>query len=110
MKERTPRGRFAWMRHVRTAILSLAESLAWIFSFSMLLDSSPQRCATYSKLSLLNQMCAEVRERKARILIEAAQEKLKTLLVNFRSGSPTIFLGRNATGLTISSKEIANKA
>jgi hypothetical protein len=55
-------------------------------------------------------MCAEVRERNARILIEAAKEKLKTLLINFRSGSPTIFLGRNATGLTISSKEIANKA
>ena len=55
-------------------------------------------------------MCAEVRKWKARILIEAAKEKLKTLLVNFRSGAPTIFLGRSATGLTISSKEIANEA
>jgi hypothetical protein len=55
-------------------------------------------------------MGAEVRKRKARILIEAAKEKLKTLLVNFPSGSSTIFFGRNATGLTISSKEIANKA
>jgi hypothetical protein len=55
-------------------------------------------------------MCAEVRERKARIFIEAAKKKLKTLLVNFRSSAPTIFLRSNATGLTISSKEIANKA
>ena len=76
----------------------------------MLLDSPPQRCATYSELPLLNQTFAEVRKRKARILIKTAKKKLKALVVNFRSGSPTIFLGRNATGLTKSSEEIANKA
>ena len=110
MKEQTSRGRFTWMRHVQTSLLNSAESFSLGFSFPMLLDSPPQRCATYSELPLLNQTCAEVRKRKARILIKTAKKKLKALVVNFRSGSPTIFLGRNATGLTKSSEEIANKA
>ena len=45
----------------------------------MLLDSPPQRCATYSELPLLDQTCAEVRKREAWILIETAKEKLKAL-------------------------------
>ena len=79
------------------------------FSFSMLLDSPPQCCATYAELPLLNQTCAEVRKREARILIKTAKEKLKALVVNFRGGAPTIFFGCNASGLTKSFEEIANK-
>jgi hypothetical protein len=75
----------------------------------MLLDSPPQRCATYSELPLLDQTCAEVRKREARILIETTKEKLKALVVNFRGGSSTIFFRCNAAGLTKSSEEIANK-
>ena len=33
MKERTPRGRFAWMRHVQTAIVSLGGVVSLDFFF-----------------------------------------------------------------------------
>ena len=75
----------------------------------MLLDSPPQRCATYSELPLLDQTCAEVRKREARILIEITKKKLKAFVVNFRGGSSTIFFRCNAAGLTKSFEEIANK-
>jgi len=75
----------------------------------MLLESPPQRCATYSELPLLNQTCAKVRKREARVFIKITKKKLKTLVVNFRGGSPTILFRCNATGLTKSSEEIANK-
>ena len=91
------------------ALLNSARSSVLSFSFSMLLDSPPQRCATYSELPLLNQTCAEVRKREARILIKTTKEKLQALVINFRGGSPTIFFRCNATGLTKSSEEIANK-
>ena len=91
------------------ALLIRLSSSVRRFSFSMLLDSPPQRCSTYSEMPLLNQTCAEVRKGEARILIETTKEKLKALVVNFRGGSSTILFRCNAAGLTKSSEEIANK-